>query len=80
MLLPQITQSGMHSFDKWRDIYQEYIDSIFTNIQCYLLYQICYGDKELADSTYDWNGMHSRLERYLYTCSANRFRSCKPIL
>ena len=78
--LPKITQTGVLPYKKWCDKYQDYIDSIFDNIQAYLLHQICEGDRALADHVYDWRAMHKRLEQYLFTCSCNRYRSYEPIL
>lgn len=75
MLVPRITQSGCLRYEAWYERYRYFIDSIFNNLQHYLLMHTCEGNPYVADATYDWEKMHRRLSCYLYDRSSNRFRS-----
>ena len=77
-LAPKISNPRHLRYDKWLERYQYYIDSMFNNLQSFILSSICDGNAQLADQMYDWRAMHGRLERYLYANSANRFRAYTP--
>lgn len=72
---PTIARYGIVQFDQWCTRYKYFIDSIFNNVQYHLLHEVCHGDPVLADETYNWQTMHTKLRKYLYTCSDNRFRT-----
>lgn len=72
---PRITQPGLVRFETWCEAYEYYIDSIFNNVQAFLMESTCNGNPGTADATYDWRKMHVLLRAYLYSCSSNRYKS-----
>ena len=67
VLVPKLTQPGDLRFVDWCAAYEYFVDCMMNCLRVKL--------GGISAIEWDWDGMRSHLERYLYRTSANRHRT-----